>query len=334
MKGFVFYGIMHLLLLIAFTLKETYTNLTFYNLLTTTTRNTAIHVLHASFLIYLMYCITRLIIFKTFGELRTDEATTFSENFFYFLTDFLLIIPTFDNDVNYRNTLIFSVLLCVKSLNWILAARITRFVEPSYLNLAWSVLGFSLLNACIFFISCYKYIDGHILFLFEYSLLSVTSIKNIYLMNGNQEDSEVQSKRNFLIDIFYLSSSLIIYACFIVLTSMTYKIPLNLFRSFLVVADQLVSKVKTFVAYMKLCKELEKCIDGTGDGYCPVCHDDMEVGKKLKCGHVFHLECLKKWCERQQNCPMCKAPFVFDLKKEEFVVGNQQISGIPVTFSD
>ncbi|CED83716.1 E3 ubiquitin ligase [Phaffia rhodozyma] len=33
---------------------------------------------------------------------------------------------------------------------------------------------------------------------------------------------------------------------------------------------------------------------------------DGERPKKLGCGHVFHLNCLKSWLERQQNCPTCR----------------------------
>jgi E3 ubiquitin-protein ligase synoviolin len=32
--------------------------------------------------------------------------------------------------------------------------------------------------------------------------------------------------------------------------------------------------------------------------------------KKLGCGHVFHLHCLRSWLERQQNCPICRRSVV------------------------
>ena len=32
----------------------------------------------------------------------------------------------------------------------------------------------------------------------------------------------------------------------------------------------------------------------------------MTVAKKLPCGHIFHLVCLRSWLQRQQTCPTCR----------------------------
>lgn len=32
--------------------------------------------------------------------------------------------------------------------------------------------------------------------------------------------------------------------------------------------------------------------------------------KKLPCGHILHLRCLKAWLERQQSCPTCRRPVI------------------------
>jgi hypothetical protein len=36
----------------------------------------------------------------------------------------------------------------------------------------------------------------------------------------------------------------------------------------------------------------------------------MVTAKKLLCGHLFHVHCLRSWLERQQTCPTCRAPVV------------------------
>ena len=41
---------------------------------------------------------------------------------------------------------------------------------------------------------------------------------------------------------------------------------------------------------------------------CRICLDDFEAQEclKLPCSHIFHEECLKKWCSQQKVCPNCK----------------------------
>lgn len=42
----------------------------------------------------------------------------------------------------------------------------------------------------------------------------------------------------------------------------------------------------------------------------PVRRDEGLRAKKLPCGHILHLRCLKSWLERQQVCPTCRRPVI------------------------
>ena len=42
----------------------------------------------------------------------------------------------------------------------------------------------------------------------------------------------------------------------------------------------------------------------------PPRRDEGLRAKKLPCGHILHLRCLKSWLERQQMCPTCRRPVV------------------------
>ena len=39
---------------------------------------------------------------------------------------------------------------------------------------------------------------------------------------------------------------------------------------------------------------------------CIICLEEMTVAKKLSCGHVFHLACLRRWIEQNLKCPTCR----------------------------
>lgn len=43
---------------------------------------------------------------------------------------------------------------------------------------------------------------------------------------------------------------------------------------------------------------------------CPIClekMDDETLRVKLKCDHVYHVRCLKKWVSSSKSCPVCRA---------------------------
>ncbi|XP_012854493.1 PREDICTED: E3 ubiquitin-protein ligase MBR2-like [Erythranthe guttata] len=55
---------------------------------------------------------------------------------------------------------------------------------------------------------------------------------------------------------------------------------------------------------------------GGGDNYeqevCVICQDDLfgeheNIIATLDCGHVYHVECIKKWLRSKNECPICKA---------------------------
>ena len=53
------------------------------------------------------------------------------------------------------------------------------------------------------------------------------------------------------------------------------------------------------------------------DSTCVFCFTEMTSGKRIACGHVFHLACLKRWIHANttQLCPKCNAPI--KVEKEE-----------------
>lgn len=42
------------------------------------------------------------------------------------------------------------------------------------------------------------------------------------------------------------------------------------------------------------------------DDHCAICWDTMETARKLPCGHLFHISCLRSWLEHDTSCPTCR----------------------------
>ena len=50
-------------------------------------------------------------------------------------------------------------------------------------------------------------------------------------------------------------------------------------------------------------------LDAANDRDCIICREAMNPAtklKKLRCGHIFHLGCLRLWLQRQLQCPTCR----------------------------
>ena len=43
---------------------------------------------------------------------------------------------------------------------------------------------------------------------------------------------------------------------------------------------------------------------------CNICLGEIEKGKYLNCGHVFHLKCIKEWVSHNAKCPICKSSLI------------------------
>jgi hypothetical protein len=43
---------------------------------------------------------------------------------------------------------------------------------------------------------------------------------------------------------------------------------------------------------------------------CPICLDDMmervDELLKLKCPHIYHMNCILEWLENKTSCPVCR----------------------------
>lgn len=106
-------------------------------------------------------------------------------------------------------------------------------------------------------------------------------------------------------------------------------------------------RLHALLRYRRAIQEMNKYPDATvqelaQENTCIICREDMSPWdpannsstidrvrpKKLPCGHILHLGCLKSWLERQQVCPTCRSPVTMDRARTP----DQRAAGLRIQF--
>ncbi|KAK0125171.1 E3 ubiquitin-protein ligase hrd1 [Cadophora gregata f. sp. sojae] len=137
-----------------------------------------------------------------------------------------------------------------------------------------------------------------------------------------------------------------IYVSFFVILLMFYGLPIHIMRDLFLTARSFTKRLRAFVKYRKATQDMNaRYGDATVEDIqredtCIICREEMRPWsvtnpepppaapaeappirptttinertrpKKLPCGHILHLGCLKSWLERQQVCPICRRPVI------------------------
>lgn len=75
---------------------------------------------------------------------------------------------------------------------------------------------------------------------------------------------------------------------------------------------QLFLKQRTLIEKLNKLPDINMNEQNGMDNQCIICLQTMVTAKKLKCGHVFHLRCVKGWIEKKSSCPACRSTNVLD----------------------
>jgi E3 ubiquitin-protein ligase synoviolin len=108
---------------------------------------------------------------------------------------------------------------------------------------------------------------------------------------------------------------------------MFYGLPIHIMRDLFMTTRDFLKRLNALLRYRRAIQEMNKYADATvqdleQENTCIICREEMRfwdpvenVGvvdrirpKKLPCGHILHLGCLRSWLERQQVCPTCRSP--------------------------
>jgi E3 ubiquitin-protein ligase synoviolin len=137
-----------------------------------------------------------------------------------------------------------------------------------------------------------------------------------------------------------------IYVTFFIILLVFYGLPIHILRDLFLTARSFSKRLLAFLKYRRATHDMnEKYPDATVEDIqredtCIICREEMRPWsvtnppapppvagapapprptttinernrpKKLRCGHILHLGCLKSWLERQQVCPTCRQPVV------------------------
>lgn len=156
------------------------------------------------------------------------------------------------------------------------------------------------------------------------------------LDEDEEEDNErVWDNKAFFsksIDICSASLKAISYLGFIYLLTIHsgLSLPISMLQGTYLSLKQTYKEISQLFAFIESSKKLDSQLPNatkeeleTSDNLCIICREDMyaldeyerthhkslparRFPKKLNCGHILHMGCLKDWLERSEICPLCR----------------------------
>nr|VDD52396.1 unnamed protein product [Brassica oleracea] len=279
----------------------------------------------------LMLALWHLVKLVFLGSLREAEVERLNEQAWRELMEILFAITIFRQDFSSGFLPLVVTLLLIKALHWLAQKRV-EFIEttPNVSKLAHvrivSFMAFLLVVDALFMYSSVRHLvrsrqaSVSLFFSFEYMILATTTVaifvKYVFfvtdmIMDGQWEKKPVYTFYLELIrDLLHLS----MYICFFFVIFMNYGVPLHLLRELYETFRNFQIRVSDYLRYRKITSNMnDRFPDATpeeltaSDATCIICREEMTTAKKLICGHLFHVHCLRSWLERQQTCPTCRA---------------------------
>ncbi|WVZ81433.1 hypothetical protein U9M48_028810 [Paspalum notatum var. saurae] len=268
------------------------------------------------------------------GSLREAEVERLNEQSWREVVEILFAVTIFRQDFSVSFLAMVAALLLVKALHWLAQKRV-EYIETtpsvpmlSHIRIV-SFMVFLLLVDCLFLSNSLRSLiqkreaSVAIFFSFEYMILATstvsTFVKYIFyvsdmLMEGQWERKAVYTFYLELVsDLVHLS----LYMLFFIAIFLNYGVPLHLIRELYETFRNFRIRIADYIRYRKITSNMnERFLDATeeelnaSDATCIICREEMTTAKKLLCGHLFHVHCLRSWLERQHTCPTCRAPII------------------------
>jgi len=288
-------------------------------------------------LAFVMFVLFGKVFQKIFlGNLRDVEVEHLTDKLWTTAMDTLLIMTIFRDEFNMLFLSLFVFLLFMKIFHWLAQDRVDFFQQTPTFSLLAHVRVASLL--CIILAVDFMFIlistkitialHGQtmmLLFGFEYLLLISSAICTIvkYLLNhiDRQYNERWENKGAYVLYLEFMVDAyrLFVFVTFFgaILTCYGF-IPLHIIRQLWITFISFQRRATDVIKYRKATFNMNTRFPNATEQElretqtCIVCREDMNEGKKLPCGHILHMHCLRSWLERQQVCPICRMPVLYE----------------------
>ena len=286
------------------------------------------------------------------GTLRDYEVERVQDRIGQAIIETLLAMTIFRHNMETLGFIARFVLLAfVKMFHWLAQDRVdfiettTNTTRVQHLRLVSMIVWLAVVDVCLLhnaLASVFKVgVSAHLLFAFEYSMQTTLALAVLFKYMFSLIDMRCNGAwRGKSVAVFYVDLTrdlvhLITYSAFFFVVFSSYGIPIHLMRDIYWTFSNFTARVRAFLRFRQISSNMEDRFPTAteadldrGDRMCIVCREDMEVEmapKRLPCGHCFHLDCLKSWLERQQNCPICRRLIPAE---EEAVSGDVPVGGV------
>lgn len=291
-----------------------------------------------SMAIYIFIIVCKIIQKIFFGPLRAIEIEHLYEKSWYAVTELCLALTVFRGEFSVKFALLLTILIITKIFHWLMQDRIDFMEQGINQSLLFhvricSIIIILLLLDTLMLAWSLDYtlkfgISMVIVLGFEYTTLWANALTGLlkYILHSidlrREEPWESKSMYIFYIDLVKEFFILVCYVVFFAVIVHRYGLPLHLIRDLYVTFRSFIQHCRDLIHYKKATRNMnERYPNATvedlneNDNICIICREEMtvqadnnssDVPKKLRCGHIFHLRCLKSWLERQQSCPTCR----------------------------
>ncbi|KAI5150492.1 E3 ubiquitin-protein ligase synoviolin [Enteropsectra breve] len=302
----------------------------FFSILSNVVNTNFLHFLHTALAIHIFLWLTFKITDTSLGKLSESETMLYNENVYEFFSELIVVLSFFSKDLDMPNLIAFAGLFCFRTFQWIFVIKSSRSFNKKMLITAFSTILPSTAIAVFCLKKCLLVYSSKILFGLEFALFTLDMLETATAVLLDFLGIETnRSLYIFAIGIVCLVFKILLYLAFTLIVTAMYKFPFSSARSLLITCQKLCKKIVLFRKYLGLCEYLKNVPEIEMTGTCAICTDDIGRGKQLRCGHCFHAECLKLWCERETTCPICRGDLEFSREKE-FRRGHEVWSGVPV----